>query len=248
MPPLYPPSSDTHRAPAPRSLGKIFEPFSAQVWIVHFFFMAVVGLAILVMEATAHGLPPPVTGGPTGAVAHSLDSALRSIHASVLHFLFYSPRHRPSTPGGRLALAALAFHVLVMSASYQAALAGLLATSAPLPTEVGSFGAVEHSALPPRPQGRVCMLEAVKGLFPTLDPTQVVGMDSYGPLYERLRQGWCGSAVTGLNDYLIYVQARPLPPPPPSLPPPLSLPMPLLVPLSSPVFEWLSLVARFEAN
>ncbi len=37
---------------------------------------------------------------------------------------------------------------------------------------------------------------------------QIVGMDTYGPMFERLRQGTCGSAVTGLSEYLVYVQAR----------------------------------------
>ena len=32
-------------------------------------------------------------------------------------------------------------------------------------------------------------------------------MDSYGPLFEQLYRGKCGSAVTGAIEYLIYAQA-----------------------------------------
>jgi len=31
-------------------------------------------------------------------------------------------------------------------------------------------------------------------------------MDVYGPLFERLRQGVCQSAMVGFNDYFITVQ------------------------------------------
>jgi hypothetical protein len=176
----------TRARPRRRSLGTIFQPFSAQVWLMHLFMMAAVGLAIVAMEATADGLPAARAAHRRAgsSCARPLDGALRGAHAAVVHFLFYAPRHRPRTAGGRLALAALSFHALVMSASYQAALAGFMSTSAPLPTEVGGFAAVERAALPPRPGDRVCMLQAAQGLFPTLDPRQVVTAAPSWPALE----------------------------------------------------------------
>ena len=39
-----------------------------------------------------------------------------------------------------------------------------------------------------------------------LDPAKLVGMDNYGPMFEQLYQGKCGSLVTGANEYLTFVQ------------------------------------------
>ncbi len=45
-----------------------------------------------------------------------------------------------------------------------------------------------------------------QGLFGALGAERVVAMDNYGPLFERLHRGGCASAITGRNEYLIYVQ------------------------------------------
>ncbi len=34
-------------------------------------------------------------------------------------------------------------------------------------------------------------------------------MDNYGPMYEQLYRGKCGSLVTGANEYLIFAQVVP---------------------------------------
>ncbi len=34
-------------------------------------------------------------------------------------------------------------------------------------------------------------------------------MDNYGPMYEQLYSGKCGSLVTGVNEYLIFAQVVP---------------------------------------
>ena len=88
----------------------------------------------------------------------------------------------------------------------QAALAGLIATSSPVPVAVPSFAAVRRSPLPPAPAGRLCVLEAARGLFPSLDARQLLGFEGYGPALEWLRDGLCGSAVIGPDEYLLYVQ------------------------------------------
>ena len=40
-----------------------------------------------------------------------------------------------------------------------------------------------------------------------LEPEKIIGMDNYGPMFEQLYRGNCGSAVTGVNEYLTFVQA-----------------------------------------
>ncbi len=131
-------------------------------------------IAIVAMEATASDRRARAVGrrAPAQAKNHT-EAAMLGVLDSVYHFLYYVPCHRPRTPGGKLALLALAFHTVVMSASYQAALAGFLYTSYPLPVNVPDFGTVERSSLPPPPPGRVCMLQASQGLFPMLDSSQV---------------------------------------------------------------------------
>jgi hypothetical protein len=42
-----------------------------------------------------------------------------------------------------------------------------------------------------------------------MDPEKLVGMDGYGPMYEQLYRGKCGSLVTGVNEYLIFAQVIP---------------------------------------
>ncbi len=48
-----------------------------------------------------------------------------------------------------------------------------------------------------------------QGLFSSLDPEKLVGMDNYGPMYEQLYRGKCCSLVTGVNEYLIFAQVVP---------------------------------------
>ena len=67
------------------------------------------------------------------------------------------PRHI----AGKLALFALSFHVLIITASYTASLAGYLATSNPVPVEVLTFQSIETSPLTSI-QGKLCVLQSAE--------------------------------------------------------------------------------------
>jgi len=57
-------------------------------------------------------------------------------------------------------------------------------------------------------QGKICVLSSAQGMFSDLRPGQLVLMDTYGTMFEKMYQGGCGSLVAGRNEYLIYVQSE----------------------------------------
>ena len=148
-------------------MGNIFMPLTWQVWVLHAFLVTFCGAAIWLMEATSPaelgrysakwrqrrgsaftrallGRPsgehdrPLVEGGDSNEL-RSVDGLLTSIYAAWHVFFWNGPFHEPRTAGGKLAQFALSFHVLIITSSYTASLAGYLATRYAEPVLVPSF-------------------------------------------------------------------------------------------------------------
>eukprot|EP00291_Cryptomonas_curvata_P019850 CAMPEP_0172158522 /NCGR_PEP_ID=MMETSP1050-20130122/4420_1 /TAXON_ID=233186 /ORGANISM="Cryptomonas curvata, Strain CCAP979/52" /LENGTH=503 /DNA_ID=CAMNT_0012827925 /DNA_START=62 /DNA_END=1573 /DNA_ORIENTATION=+ len=204
----------------PSSLATIFLPLTWQVWLLHVAMMVFGAAAILFMEATGAYLRRGGAGDDAdsdsggggseeggGGGRLSANGLLKSVYAALIHFLWNGPQHETKTAGGKLALFGLCFHTLIIAASYTASLAGFLSTPSSVPIVVLSFDSIQNSPLSSL-AGRLCVLQSAQGLFSALDPEKLVGMDNYGPMYEQLYNGKCGSLVTGANEYLIFAQGE----------------------------------------
>ncbi len=154
----------------------IFQPFTWEVWALHVAMMVFGAFAILFMEATGKRMEatgkhvrsllidadPEADDGEGGKPMRlSANGLIKSVFASLTHFLWNGPKHDPQSVSGKVALFALSFHTLIIAASYTASLAGFLATSTPVPVVVLSFDSIKTSPLASL-TGRLCVLESAQ--------------------------------------------------------------------------------------
>jgi hypothetical protein len=148
------------------SLYSIFQPFTWEVWALHVAMMVFGAAAILFMEATGkHVRTLLIDGDPDDdgeggkPMRLSANGFVKSVFASLTHFLWNGPKHDPQSVAGKAALFALSFHTLIIAASYTASLAGFLATSSPIPIIVTSYHSIKISPITSL-TGKLCVLEA----------------------------------------------------------------------------------------
>jgi hypothetical protein len=153
-------------------MATIALPLTWQVWVLHGVTMLLGAAAILFMEATGAYLRAGGDDEPSGEgegerrMRLSVNGLTKSVFAALVHFLWNGPKHDPRTTGGKLALAGLSLHTLIISASYTASLAGFLATSTPIPVVVLSFSSIQSSPLTSI-AGKLCVLQSAQVAPPT---------------------------------------------------------------------------------